>query len=702
MDRHRGGGGGGGGGGGVGGDDRGRSRDRDREGGSGGGVGGRPSRGPSKWSYGPPESSPPSQHHNRFSRFDGGGGGGVGYHPYRGGPHDGFRSAHGGFGDEGGGGGGGRGGPPFPMGGQRRGGGPVGGGGRGGPFTDNIDGRSFAKLFIGSVPKTATEEDIRPMFEEYGNVIEVALIRDKRTGQQQEEADMAIRGLHNQRTLPGGTGPIQVRYADGERERLGAVEVKLFVGSVNKQATEKEIEEGCEQPLIVRFADPKRPRPGESRGGPAFGGPGFDSRAPAPYEVRPTQNFESGGGAGRIPSNAWHPSSPPRMGSTYQVGSTAPFESHMAARGGALAVSSTAMGGNIGGIHGSFQSLSAPLSNSLQQTFNQSMPEPQSVSQQISPMQKLPMSPQDLPTPLQLQHQQTSMAYSQSQMLHMPAHQLGQLQIPRSIGLPSFNQALPSQQFLSVNAQMPISQAQLQQNNPVTPQQISLNLQQHGNTAAITTQQQFLTGVSQQVFQPGQQLVTQGPQALLQQQQAQAVQSSLQSSQQAFSQLQQQLQLMQPSSLNQQQSSQTTKLQSPWSTVMPQTVSTAATTAPASMSMSVSASPAVPASSKSLAPLTCSWTEHTSPEGFKYYYNSVTSESKYQTSGAISHQKVQDVGYSHLQASNSAIDPARVQQYLQGLQAAQEWMWKNKPAVLMVPEKSSYGSIKYQVVDATL
>ncbi|KAK1275061.1 Flowering time control protein FCA [Acorus gramineus] len=730
MDRHRGGGGGGGGG--VGGDDRGRSRDRDRDGGSGGG---RPSRGPSKWSYGPPESSPPSQHHNRFSRFDGGGGGGIGYHPYRGGPHDGFRSAHGGFVEEGGGGGG-RGGPPFPMGGQRRGGGPVGGGGRGGPFTDNIDGRSFAKLFIGSVPKTATEEDIRPMFEEYGNVIEVALIRDKRTGQQQgccfvkyatsEEADMAIRGLHNQRTLPGGTGPIQVRYADGERERLGAVEVKLFVGSLNKQATEKEIEEifspygriedvyimrdeakqsrgcafvkfsnremaaaavnalngiyvmhGCEQPLIVRFADPKRPRPGESRGGPAFGGPGFDSRAPAPYEVRPTQNFESGGGGGRIPSNAWHPSSPPRMGSTYQVGSTAPFESHMAARSGALAVSSTAMGGNIGGINGSFQSLSAPLSNTLQQTFNQSMPELQSVSQQISPMQKLPMTPQDLPTPLQLQHQQTSMAYSQSQMLHMPAHQLGQLQIPRSIGLPSFNQALPSQQFLSMNAQMPISQAQLQQNTPVAPQQISLNLQQHGNTAAITTQQQFLTGVSQQVFQPGQQLVTQGPQALLQQQQAQAAQSSLQSSQQAFSQLQQQLQLMQPSSLNQQQSSQTTKLQSPWSTVMPQTVSSTATTSPASTSVSVSASPAVPASSKSLAPLTCSWTEHTSPEGFKYYYNSVTSESKvapqmqirqhpqvqqYQTSGAIGHQKSQDVGYSQLQAPNSAIDPARIQQ----------------------------------------
>lgn len=64
-----------------------------------------------------------------------------------------------------------------------------------------------------------------------------------------DEADRAIRALHNQRTLPGvslvwsninymswslnfestfsymcfsqGVGPIQVRYADGERERLG-------------------------------------------------------------------------------------------------------------------------------------------------------------------------------------------------------------------------------------------------------------------------------------------------------------------------------------------------------------------------------------------------------------------------------------------------------------------------------------------------
>jgi RNA recognition motif-containing protein len=58
-----------------------------------------------------------------------------------------------------------------------------------------------------------------------------------------EEAERAIRALHNQYTLPGAMGPIQVRYADGERERHGAIEHKLFVASLNKQATAKEIEE---------------------------------------------------------------------------------------------------------------------------------------------------------------------------------------------------------------------------------------------------------------------------------------------------------------------------------------------------------------------------------------------------------------------------------------------------------------------------
>lgn len=60
--------------------------------------------------------------------------------------------------------------------------------GRGGvsPNRDRFGGAggggNFAKLFVGSVPRTAREEDIRHLFEEHGDVIEVALIKDKKTG----------------------------------------------------------------------------------------------------------------------------------------------------------------------------------------------------------------------------------------------------------------------------------------------------------------------------------------------------------------------------------------------------------------------------------------------------------------------------------------------------------------------------------------
>ncbi|KAF8387675.1 hypothetical protein HHK36_026329 [Tetracentron sinense] len=122
--------------------------------------------------------SPMNHHHRNPNNYRGGfSGGGHHHRPFDSPPHqplagfgfrpiesDGFDSA-----------------PPMPLSGQKRGF-PF--PGRGGS-PDHTDGGSFAKLFVGSVPRTATEEDIRPLFEEHGNVIEVALIKDKRTGLQQ-------------------------------------------------------------------------------------------------------------------------------------------------------------------------------------------------------------------------------------------------------------------------------------------------------------------------------------------------------------------------------------------------------------------------------------------------------------------------------------------------------------------------------------
>uniref|UniRef100_A0A0E0QMZ2 Flowering time control protein FCA n=1 Tax=Oryza rufipogon TaxID=4529 RepID=A0A0E0QMZ2_ORYRU len=507
-----------------------------------------------------------------------------------------------------------------------------GGSGRG-DHSDHDNRNNYVKLFIGSVPRTATEDDVRPLFEEHGDVVEVALIKDRKTGEQQgccfvkyatsEEAERAIRALHNQYTLPGAMGPIQVRYADGERERHGAIEHKLFVASLNKQATAKEIEEifapyghvedvyimkdgmrqsrgcgfvkfssrepalaamsalsgnyvmrGCEQPLIIRFADPKRPRPGESRGGPAFGGPGFSPRSDAALVIRPTANLDEPRGR-HMPPDSWHPSSP----------RSAPHQFN-----------------NFGS-----DNPMAPKGSTVTSTTDTGMNPPPMAQghhlggQQIPPLQKLPGLPQNFP--VQLQNNQ------QGQPLQGPAQQIGQLQVPQSMGPGSFGQNM-------LSGQLPLSQPLMQQNASVgavqAPSAVSNSMQ------AIPGQQHLPSNVAPQMLQqPVQQMPSQAPQLLLQQQAA--LQSSYQSSQQAIYQLQQQLQLMQQqqqSNLNHQQPTQGQPVQSSNpgapNAIIPSNINTIPQQA---------TSPAVP--------LTCNWTEHTSPEGFKYYYNSITRESKW-------------------------------------------------------------------------
>ncbi|KAL1334958.1 flowering time control protein FCA isoform X1 [Arachis hypogaea] len=662
---------------------------------------------------------------------------------------------------------------------------------------DRFDGGNFAKLFVGSVPRTATEEDIRPLFEEHGNVIEVALIKDKKTGQHQdfccagccfikyatsEEADQAIRALHNQHTLPGGVGPIQVRYADGERERLGAVEYKLFVGSLNKQATVKEVEEvfskygrvedvylmrdekkqsrgcgfvkyshrdmalaainalngiytmrGCDQPLIVRFADPKRPRQGDSRG-PALGGPGYGSRFDAPGPRFPS-NITDPMGDRMPPPNAWRPMHAPNMGPSPNAGFHA-VGPPMLPRSGDMALP-TNPGGPMTGMGGPiddrFQVQNFPPFS--QQNFNQPMPQipPANQQQQIAPLHKPTQSSQELP-PSHQSYPQGPTPYLQTPPPSSVRHP-GQPQLPLPAG------SLPSQQIHSMSGQFPTSQPQAQPSSLATafPQAPLDTSGKSGTTLATSNKQQVPTG-QQQTVQPLQQSPSQLAQMLSQQ--TQTLQASFHSSQQAFSQLQQQLQMIQPSSQANtlQQNSEATKNQSQWAGTIPQTMVSTAAEIPSSASASASASAAVPVVSPNTAIVKCNWTEHLSPEGFKYYYNSVTGESRwekpeeltlyeqqkqqqmmsiqqsqsqsqpsvisaqqlpqvqqvqpqgnqgrvlhhqqmqqppvFQAYGVTGHQGIQD--YKQIQASGiSAVDAGR---YSQGIQTSQEWMWKNKPA----------------------
>ncbi|OQV20153.1 CUGBP Elav-like family member 1 [Hypsibius exemplaris] len=103
------------------------------------------------------------------------------------------------------------------------------------------------KMFVGQLPRSFTEEDCRRVFEEYGPIHSINMLRDKISGQgkgccfityyTRKAALEAQNALHNVRTLPGMHNPIQMKPADSENR----TERKLFVGMISKKATEDDI-----------------------------------------------------------------------------------------------------------------------------------------------------------------------------------------------------------------------------------------------------------------------------------------------------------------------------------------------------------------------------------------------------------------------------------------------------------------------------
>ncbi|KAL0388904.1 UNVERIFIED_CONTAM: Flowering time control protein FCA [Sesamum radiatum] len=371
---------------------------------------------------------------------------------------------------------------------------------------------------------------------------------------------------------------------------------------------------GCDQPLTVRFADPKRPRPGESsRGGPAFGGSGFGPRFSAPG----TRLAQDRGMplSGPIPSNSWPPVSPQNLGPDSHVGNHG-FSSQFPARSGHMAVSSAP--GPIGGLPGNADgSLPGPTVSSAtisQLNYNQSLSQVPSFGSKISPVQKPFQSPQHLPSSLHLQPLNAA-SFSNVQNLQGSHIQPGQVQTPYSAGQTPYSQT-PSSQLPGQNGQLSVPQTQVQHNASIAPGQGPGMANQHP---------------------PAQQLqpLSQSPSQLAQMlsQQKQTLQATFQSSQQALNQLQQQMQQLQPANQNlaAHQGPLAAKQQSPWAGSLSQPVAnTPGVQTAGDLASTTSASPAAQAMGPAVAPVNCNWTEHMSPDGYKYYYNSLTGESKWE------------------------------------------------------------------------
>uniref|UniRef100_A0ACD6A6S9 Uncharacterized protein n=1 Tax=Avena sativa TaxID=4498 RepID=A0ACD6A6S9_AVESA len=369
-------------------------------------------------------------------------------------------------------------------------------------------------FFVGTVPRIASEDDIRHLFEEHGDVLEVALIRNRKTGGQEEcyfvkyatseEAERAIRAFHNQHTIPGATGPLQVRYVNSKKKLLETIERRLFVASLNKQATTKEIEEvlsyfievflverilccgelliylclhyerlheaepslsskepalaamnslsgtyimkGCEQPLVVRFADLKRPRPEESR---------------------PTANLAEPRGR-HMPPNTWHPSSASSV--TPQQFNNFGSDNPMGLMGGT--VTSAADNGAFRPqmFHWNGQT-AVPTPSHM--GINLSSLQGYLGGQQMTPLQKPSGPPHNFP--VQLQNQQ------------------GQ----HYLGPGSFGQNAPSMQL---PGQLPVSQPLTQQNASAGTLQAPSTVQSNP-MQPVPGQQQLPSNVTQQMLQ---------------------------------------------------------------------------------------------------------------------------------------------------------------------------------------------------------
>ena len=103
------------------------------------------------------------------------------------------------------------------------------------------------EMFCGQIPRAMNEEDLRSIFERYGRIHKLNILRDKQSGESRgccfvtyvarQSALNAQKSLHNSMVLPGMHHALQMKPADLENRN----ERKIFIGMISKSCEQEEI-----------------------------------------------------------------------------------------------------------------------------------------------------------------------------------------------------------------------------------------------------------------------------------------------------------------------------------------------------------------------------------------------------------------------------------------------------------------------------
>lgn len=97
------------------------------------------------------------------------------------------------------------------------------------------------RLFVGQVPKAWTDDDVTEYFSKLGTILEARIIRDKFDGSHRGCAFLRCKMFHEAELILDSHRPrakkvaedegllprLQLRFADGELERLGVVNIDM-------------------------------------------------------------------------------------------------------------------------------------------------------------------------------------------------------------------------------------------------------------------------------------------------------------------------------------------------------------------------------------------------------------------------------------------------------------------------------------------